>query len=125
MTSNTRNPDQPGRLLLVDDNPTNLSLLTRIFQPLGNIVTTDNTYECIQMAKDLGPDLIMLDKDRGIIDGVKTSAHLKDNLRTARIPVVYLSQEKLTKKTASDQICIAIPMDALTLRQQVEGILDV
>jgi diguanylate cyclase (GGDEF)-like protein len=111
-------------ILIADDNPSNLSLLTRIFQPLGNIVTTENAYECIQMAKDLGPDLIMLDMDRSIINSEQTSAQLKDNLRTARIPVIYLSQEKSTEDTASDQICIAIPMDALKLRQQVETLID-
>jgi len=118
-------PDQTHKTILIaDDNSTNLSLLTRVFQPLGNIVTTENAYECIQMAKDLAPDLIMLDKDRAIINGEKICTELRDNLRTARIPVLYLSKEKPAAETNPDQLCIAIPINGEKLRQQVERFLD-
>ncbi len=119
-----RDENSHKTILIADDNPTNLLLLTKIFQPLGNIVTTENASECLQMARELSPDLIMMDKDRGIIASERTSAELNNNLRTARIPIVYLSKEKDSDAKADDCLCIAIPLNGEKLRDQVELFLD-
>lgn len=111
-------------ILIADDNATILSLLTRIFQPLGNIVTTESAFECVHMAKDLIPDLIMLDKDRATINSEGTCRELRDNLRTARIPVLYLTREKPVGADVANHLYIDIPINAEELRQQVEALLD-
>jgi PleD family two-component response regulator len=76
------------------------------------------------MAKDLTPDLILLDKDRAIINAERTAAQLADNLRTSRIPILYLTKQKPEGPMIDNHLGIAIPLDAESLRQQVQTLLE-
>lgn len=83
---------EKGRLLIIEDNPTNLSLL---FEYLNNFgfkvfVATDGGTALEQIALTQ-PDLILLDVMMPGIDGFETCRRLKENPLTQNIPVIFLT----------------------------------
>ena len=58
------------KILLVDDEDSNLRLLTKWLTPLGyDIELASNGQEAIRKARDSKPDLIMLDIIMPVMDG--------------------------------------------------------
>src|SRR5262245_4721267 len=54
-------------------------------------IQAKNSYEAITFAEAEGPDLIFMDMQLPDVDGVNTTAMLKQNPKTSRIPVVALT----------------------------------
>ncbi|OIP75227.1 MAG: hybrid sensor histidine kinase/response regulator [Oscillatoriales cyanobacterium CG2_30_44_21] len=81
-----------GCVLVVDDNPTNLSVLVNLLRNVGLrvLVATDgeSVIEQIAYAK---PDLILLDVMMPGIDGFETCQILKANPETKRIPIIFMT----------------------------------
>ncbi len=75
-------------ILIGESDPLKVQKLTNILQPLGNIITAECRNECIDLAKDLEPDLILLDDDCNRIQAQDVQDVLKSHLRTARTPVL-------------------------------------
>jgi diguanylate cyclase (GGDEF)-like protein len=82
----------PVEILIVDDVPANLSLLSELlsFQDY-QVYTATNGEEALQKAKELLPDLILLDVSMPIMDGYTTCSHLKSGKLTQNIPIIFLS----------------------------------
>lgn len=76
-------------ILIANGDDEQLNRLTDIMQPLGNIITADTQLECIELAKEIRPDLILLDGDEAGFDGRETEAILKRLSRTVMAPVLY------------------------------------
>lgn len=81
-----------GCVLVVDDNPTNLSVLVNILRNVGLrvLVATDGESALEQVAYTK-PDLILLDVMMPGIDGFETCRRLKANIETANIPVIFMT----------------------------------
>jgi two-component system sensor histidine kinase/response regulator len=81
-----------GCVLVVDDNPTNLSVLVNILRNVGLrvLVATDGESALEQVAYTT-PDLILLDVMMPGIDGFETCQRLKANLETASIPIIFMT----------------------------------
>jgi two-component system sensor histidine kinase/response regulator len=79
-------------VLVVDDNPTNLSVLFDLLNDAGfkMLVATDGEGAIAQLAYVL-PDLILLDVMMPGIDGFETCQRLKANPATADIPVIFMT----------------------------------
>ena len=79
-------------IFLVDDNASNL-LVGR-----NSLSTVYNVYTCISGAlmfrvlEKIRPDLILLDIEMPEMDGYEVMQRLKDNMDTASIPVVFLTE---------------------------------
>ncbi len=83
---------QPVRILLVDDTPTNLAVLSRSIQIQGWATLLANNGEAaIEQAKDAQPDLILLDVMMPGIDGFETCRQLKTSPQTAHIPIILMT----------------------------------
>ncbi len=82
----------PRTILIADDNGEHLNLLTEFLQPLGNIITSDNQHESIELAKDIMPDLMLLNIDQPQINGKTVKSTLEQHLRTSHIPVLFISE---------------------------------
>jgi diguanylate cyclase (GGDEF)-like protein/PAS domain S-box-containing protein len=81
-----------GTILVVDDTPSNLTLLSRILSSSGFIVQlADNGATAIDMALEIIPDLILLDVNMPVMDGYETCEKLKADDRTNNIPVIFIS----------------------------------
>ena len=79
-------------ILIVDDEPTNLFLLTRLLRS-DYLVRAANSGESAlrAAASEPRPDLILLDVMMPAMDGYTVLSRLRDNLATADIPVVFLT----------------------------------
>jgi signal transduction histidine kinase len=83
---------KPMRILLVDDNPNNLKVLSEAIQGYNwkALMATDGE-SAIEQAEYANPDLIILDVMMPGIDGFETCRRLKANTRTENIPVIFMT----------------------------------
>ncbi len=80
------------KILAVDDNSINLKLLRRaLMNSSYEVLTADNGPEAIQIAQREKPDIILLDVLMPEMDGYEVCSHLKSDIRTRRIPIIFLS----------------------------------
>ncbi len=79
-------------VLIVDDNPDNLRVLSQMLNIYGYKVraVTEGAL-AITAAQASPPDLIMLDVNMPVMDGYDTCLKLKSDERTRSIPVIFLS----------------------------------
>jgi two-component system, NtrC family, sensor kinase len=82
----------PIRILLVDDTPTNLAVLSDSIQDQGwtTLFATDGET-AIEQAEYAQPNLILLDVMMPGIDGFETCRRLKANETTAVIPIIFMT----------------------------------
>ena len=79
-------------ILLADDEPVNLSLIKRRLEwESYEIHTAQDGREAVARARELLPDLIILDVMMPIMDGLQACRFLKDDPATRDIPVIFLS----------------------------------
>lgn len=83
---------EPVRILLVDDTPTNLAVLSESIQHQGwtTLFATDGET-AIEQAEYAQPDLILLDVMMPGLDGFETCRQLKANAKTAEIPIIFMT----------------------------------
>ena len=85
-------------ILIVDDNPNNLQLLSQSLKKVGyKILIAQSGTRAIEIAKANHPDLILLDVMISNVDGFATCHHLKSNPSTKDIPVIFMTALKETK----------------------------
>ena len=79
-------------VLLVEDNEKNLKLARDVLEHAGFVVRTAVTgEEAVARAQEAPPDLVLMDLQLPGIDGHTALARLRDDRRTAGIPVVALT----------------------------------
>lgn len=83
---------QRARVLVVDDTPDNLYLMTALLEDQYELVTASSGAEALQVAasKDQ-PDLILLDIMMPEMDGYEVLRRLRQNPATANTPVIFLT----------------------------------
>lgn len=80
------------KVLIVDDNPVNLKVLSSTLAESGYDLLTANTGErAIMVAERAKPDLVLLDINMPGINGYETCRRLKSSDETKDIPVIFLS----------------------------------
>jgi len=79
------------KILVVDDEVINLSLLGNFLMPLYSVIFSTTGTDALIRAVEQSPDLIILDVMMPEMDGFEVCQHLKVNNKTAHIPVVFLS----------------------------------
>ncbi|MEM9090401.1 MAG: response regulator [Cyanobacteria bacterium P01_F01_bin.53] len=85
-------PPNPVRILLVDDTPTNLVVLSESIQDQGWVILFATDGEtAIEQAEYANPDLILLDVMMPGIDGFETCQRLKSSELTAEIPIIFMT----------------------------------
>lgn len=81
-----------SKILIVDDAPANLVLLSRLLTHKGYTVqTATNGAVALTAAEAWQPDLILLDIRMPEMDGYAICRKLKTNEQTQEIPVIFLS----------------------------------
>lgn len=81
-----------ARILVVDDIPANVKLLeAKLSAEYYEVLTAANGRECLDMAANHAPDLILLDIMMPGMDGFEVCQHLKSDEATAHIPVVMVT----------------------------------
>jgi putative two-component system response regulator len=88
------NGEQPKRqtILIVDDTPENIALMSSLLKGLYRTKVATNGEKALQIADSADPpDLILLDIMMPGIDGYEVCQRLKDDRKTAEIPIIFLT----------------------------------
>jgi serine phosphatase RsbU (regulator of sigma subunit) len=81
-----------GNILIVDDTPANLRLLSQILAEEGyHVRPAPDGPLALAAAQAEPPDLILLDIRMPEMDGYEVCKHLKVDLRTCDIPIIFIS----------------------------------
>lgn len=79
-------------ILLVDDNPLNLELVTDVLEAGGHrVVQAQSAEDGLRLAQATQPDLILMDIGLPGVDGYEALRRLKADSRTRDVPVVALT----------------------------------
>ena len=81
-----------ARILVVEDNPTNLDLIVYLLQAFRHtIYTARSGEEGLTVAQREAPDLILLDVQMPVMDGFEVVVRLKAHPKLRAIPVVAVT----------------------------------
>jgi two-component system cell cycle response regulator len=81
-----------GLVLVVDDQPSNIKLLTTLLKADGfEVISAGGGVEAIKIAKIRDPDVILLDVMMPDMDGFETTRALKSEPITTSIPVILIT----------------------------------
>jgi len=79
-------------ILVIDDNKTNLALLKVHLQQMSlGVLLAQNAHTGIEMATNQQPDMVLLDVMMPSLDGFEVCRRLKADVRTAAIPIIFVS----------------------------------
>ena len=95
------------RILLVDDTLTVLTLEQVLLGPEFEFVTAKNGADAIKTAVERKPDLILMDINMPVMDGVESLRRLKSEAGTRDIPVVMVTTrgEAVNQQKCSELGC--------------------
>jgi CheY-like chemotaxis protein len=100
----------PKHVLVVEDNPQSVELISELIQAEGHRVTTATSGdEALSKARTDYPDLILMDIQLPGVDGLTVTRALKANAETMEIPIVGISAHVLKEdvQRALEAGCIA------------------
>ena len=81
-----------GKILIVDDNPSNLKVLYTYLQQAGfQVLVADDGRAGLEVVANSQPELILLDVMMPGIDGFEVCRRLKANTDSRNIPVIFLT----------------------------------
>ena len=83
--------DDRATILVIDDTPTNLSLLNQLLREHYRVKLANSGLKGLNLAVTAPPDLILLDIMMPEMDGYEVCRRLKADTATARIPVIFLT----------------------------------
>lgn len=84
--------ERQARILIADDSPANLQLLSKILIENGySVREASDGAAALRLARSESPDLIMLDVMMPLLDGFETCRFLKSGADTRDIPVVFMT----------------------------------
>ena len=81
----------PNRLLIVDDEPANIHILSNILSDDYEIRAANNGQRGLEAALTQSPDLILLDMVMPDLDGLEVCRRLKSDEATRDIPVIFVT----------------------------------
>jgi len=117
------------KILIVEDNEKNRTLVKDVLEYHGyEIIEARDGKEGIKMAKEHKPDLILMDIQMPVMDGITAGRILKNDPETKDIKIIALAsfamkgdKEKILKAGFDDYI--AKPIDTRKLSGYIERLL--
>jgi CheY-like chemotaxis protein len=109
-----------SRVLVIEDNPLNLELVTDLLQAGGHIVWQAQTAEeGLRLARENLPDVILMDLSLPGMDGLAATKALRAEPATERVPIIALTAHAMRgdEETALNAGCdgyLAKPIDTRT-----------
>ncbi len=117
------------RILCVDDNDTNLYLLTRVLESAGlEVLTAKSGAAGVEMARSAAPDLFLMDLNMPTMDGCEATRRIRAQPETQSIPVIALSaydeaeRQDLAKAAGCDDYLVK-PLDVRSLLSKINALL--
>jgi CheY-like chemotaxis protein len=118
------------RVLVVEDNPVNLELVTALLDGEGcAVLTAETAPEGIRLAVEAQPDLILMDIQLPGMTGYEATQRLKADPRTASIPIVAVTAQAMRGEEARAQAAgcdayLTKPLDARSFRETLRRLLE-
>lgn len=82
---------QRPMILIVDDVPANIKVLAEALSSDYRIKVANNGNNALELAERVQPDLILLDIMMPDMDGFETCRRLKENTKTRKIAVIFVT----------------------------------
>jgi len=120
---------KPASILIVDDTPANLHVLTRMVEELGYIARpVTGGKMALQAAQSHPPDLVLLDIIMPGMDGYEVCTRLKADEKLQDVPVIFISAlhetaDKVKGLELGAVDFVTKPFDAFELRARVSAAL--
>ncbi len=123
-------PQINGTLLYVEDNPTNLTLMTMLIQKIKGLkfISAATAEEGIEMVKQQRPDIVIMDVNLPGMDGFEALKILQQS-DTCDIPVLALSADARESNIekglkAGFKAYLTKPIDIYVVADVIKGILE-
>ena len=119
-----------ARILIVDDNDMNITLMERMLRGAGYtaIESTANPVEVCELHRRNRYSLILLDLQMPVMDGFQVMEGLKQIEAIGDLPVLMITAEpgeKIRALKAGAKDFLSKPLDLAELRARVHNILEV
>jgi putative two-component system response regulator len=93
-----RQREDEDKILVVDDNPANLTVLQATLEGQGfRMLAARDGTSALAVAAQASPDLVLLDIRMPEMDGYEVCRRLKSDPQTSEIPVIFLSALERTQ----------------------------
>jgi PAS domain S-box-containing protein len=121
---------QAARILIVDDQEVNVTLLDQTLRQAGylNVASTTVPEEVCALHRRNNYDLILLDLQMPGMDGFQVMEALKTNARDAYLPVLVITAQpghKLRALQAGAKDFISKPFDLVEVKTRIHNMLEV
>ena len=121
-----------ARVLIVDDEPANIEFLKRVLEPEGyrGLLTTTDPTEVLDLCREEGPDLVLLDLLMPEVDGFEILAGLQEQAEgDGFLPVLVLTSDHThgTKRRAlagGAKDFLTKPLSPAEVRLRVRNLLE-
>ena len=117
------------KILVVDDEPQIVHLLCQRLKANGfETYGANDSYQCLKVAKDIKPDLILLDIKMPAGGGIQAFNNLRASIYTQNIPIIFITAypgpeiEKQVKDLGADGF-FAKPFNSIELLNQIESLI--
>jgi signal transduction histidine kinase len=88
----TMSTPNPGLILIIDDSPTNLEVISETLTDAGfEVATAMDGDRALKQVQNVAPDLILLDVMMPGIDGFETCSRLKAHPNARNIPIIFMT----------------------------------
>jgi two-component system cell cycle response regulator DivK len=117
------------RVLVVEDNPINMELITALLEGEGcEAIAAETAPDGLCVAAAAQPDLILMDVQLPVMTGYEATRRLKADPRTAQIPVVAVTAhamrgEEARAREAGCDAYLTKPVDLQRFREVLWGLL--
>jgi two-component system cell cycle response regulator len=109
----------PGRILVVDDNPTNLKLVMFLLSSSSyEVRTASDARHALEVLESFRPDLILMDLQLPDIDGLELTRRLKADPRMKETAIIAVTayamkgdEEKARAAGVDGYVCKPIQKD--------------
>lgn len=118
-----------GRILVVDDMPANVQLLTTYLKAVGyEVIPARDGEEALVLVRDAEPDLVLLDIMMPKLDGFEVCKRIRNDAATRYIPVIMVTalneiEHKIKGQEAGADDFISKPFNKLELLTRVKSLL--
>jgi two-component system, cell cycle response regulator DivK len=118
------------KILVVEDHPDCREILALLLTQIGyHVIKAQNSKDAIVCAEAEEPALIFMDMELPDVDGIRTSALLKQNPKTSHIPIVALTawMSELWREKASKvgiKTYLLKPVSSRMLKEAIEEFTD-
>ncbi|NCC35625.1 MAG: response regulator [Chloroflexia bacterium] len=120
-SSEQNQPQSLGKILLAEDMETNIMIISDYLESLGYaIITAPNGQEAIERAREHKPDLILMDIQMPVMDGLEATRRLRADARFTSVPIIALTalamsgdRERCLEAGATDYISKPIKLKQL------------